>query len=116
MAEWAEGDRLLGSHRLPEPLRSRAARWPAVRAALASGGLAARPDGLLSVVATGAARADLRTLAEAENRDRRWGDAVLGSLLDLDPQESRRWTAELRSARGALDGNPEVTTGSRPAP
>jgi hypothetical protein len=59
---------------------------------------------------------DLRTLAEAENRDRRWGDAIIASLLDLDPRESERWQGELRAARAALDGGPRVTTGSRPAP
>jgi hypothetical protein len=118
LADWAEGDRILDERRPPEPLRSRALRWPALAAALAGGDLAARPDGLLAVMATGPARADLRLLAEAENRDRRRGDAVMAALLDLDDREADRWASALREARRELDRAPAtgVKAGSPPAP
>jgi hypothetical protein len=113
LAAWAEGDRIRNERLLPEPLRSRAARWPAVRAGLAGGGLVSGPDGLIAVAATGAARTALRPLAEAENRDRLRGDAIMAALMDLDDRERRRWEARLREARAGLDA---VRAGSQPAP
>ena len=117
LAEWADGDRILGTRLTPEPIRSRAARWPAVAAGLATGGLTPRPDGMRAVSATGPARADLRLLSEAENRDRQRGDAIATALLDLDGEEAARWAAALLAARRELDsGATTVTAGSRPAP
>ncbi len=107
IARWAAGSDHGGRWLPPRQLTARRARWPAVAAALADGlALPVGRDGLLAP-APGVPplrRAEIDTLCDAENADRRFLDSLVLTLGAPDPAVERTYREAAGSARRMLDG------------
>ena len=103
VATWAVTRSSIGD--LPQQLATRRARWPVVRSLLKQGLLVLVEPGLVAVRPD--ASADERSLAQpvadSENQERRFLEALVLSLAQPDGVITRRYRAALRAARLELD-------------
>ncbi len=107
IARWASGSRFGERWVPPRQLAARKSRWPAVAAALAEG--LAVPVGGTGLLAPSPGvpplrRAEIDTLVDAENADRRFLDQLLLTLGSPDPAVEDAYRAAARTARLRLDG------------
>lgn len=106
IARWAAGSDHGGTWLPPRQLAARRSRWPAVAAALAEGlALPAGPEGLLAPApgVPPVRRAEIDTLCDSENADRRFLDSLVLALGAPDPAVERVYRAAAGSARCMLD-------------
>lgn len=108
LAAWAVGDDISGRRELPRQLKARAARWPALVAALRSGLLLIdRARGLIGPAPslTGGDFTLAAGIADAENADRRTIDAIVLSRTQASREAVGWYLDAVRAARVELDTN-----------
>ena len=121
-AQWASGSQIGDQRRLPPQIKSRITRGGALAAALRSGVvLIDRKQGMVGPAPelTGAEFLLAAQIADAENHDRRTGDAVVLSRSTASVEAAGWYREAVREARVALDlaaGGSEWASGSTKAP